>query len=94
MPDLLVVDEAHAARVKRELDGSRRPTLLWRMLSDIGERIPHLVFLTATPMQMDPSEYHALLGLLGLPASWQDEGAYLASLRILATGDRPPGAPR
>lgn len=86
-PDLLLVDEAHAARVRPTLDGSTRPTRLWRTLDDITDRIPHVVFLTATPLQTNLEEYHALLELLGLPGVWKDLEAYEKSLRILAQGE-------
>ena len=32
LPDFLLVDEAHAARVNHTADGRRHPTLLWRLL--------------------------------------------------------------
>lgn len=89
MPDLVLVDEAHSARLKVEADGSRRATLVWSMLDDIKDRVPHLVFLTATPVQVDPLEYLGLLNLLGLPELWQEESTYLRSLSALATMDPP-----
>jgi superfamily II DNA or RNA helicase len=88
LPDLLVVDEAHAARVRRDVDGSRRPTRLWRMLDRLADRIPHLVFLTATPLQLDWGEYYSLLELLGLPEEWGPR-EYERSLSILASPGRP-----
>jgi superfamily II DNA or RNA helicase len=83
LPDVLLVDEAHAARVRMDLDGTRRPTRLWSMLSDIADRIPHLLLVTATPLQLDWIEYFSLLELLGLPSTW-DARAYERSLQILA----------
>lgn len=88
LPDMLVVDEAHAARVKPDLQGAMRPTLLWRMLDSIQAKIPHLIFLTATPLQIHWREYHALLALLGLPSAWRSPDEYERSLRILARGNR------
>jgi superfamily II DNA or RNA helicase len=83
-PDLLLVDEAHAARVRPTLDGSIRPTRLWQTLDDITDEIPHIVFLTATPLQTNLQEYHSLLELLGLPGIWGDLEAYERSLEILS----------
>lgn len=82
MPDVLVVDEAHSARVKPDLSGNERPTLMWRMLNDIARKIPHVVFATATPMQVHWREYHALLELLGLPAEWAKPDNYRRSLEL------------
>jgi superfamily II DNA or RNA helicase len=90
LPDLLVVDEAHAARVRPDVGGSERPTLLWKMLKDVASTIPHLVLASATPMQVHWREYHALLELLGLPSIWADSGNYLRSLEIVAD-NRTPG---
>lgn len=89
MPDLLVVDEAHSARVRPDISGAIKPTLMWRMLDDITRRIPHVVFATATPMQVHWREYHALLRLLGLPAAWRKPQNYEASLRFVASDDAP-----
>jgi superfamily II DNA or RNA helicase len=87
-PDLLLVDEAHSARVRADIDGSRRPTLMWRMLDRYRADIAHLVFLTATPMQLDWLEYFALLDLLGLPPDWTAE-VHERSLRLLAHSGAP-----
>jgi hypothetical protein len=46
--------------------------------------------MTATPMQLHPGEYHALLALLGLPEAWQDIASYERSLELLASGPRAP----
>lgn len=89
LPDLLLVDEAHAARVKPDLNGNVHPTLMWQTLSRIVPKIPHVVFATATPMQVDWREYHALMQLLGLPKSWSEPENYLASLEVLVTESLP-----
>lgn len=86
-PDILLVDEAHAARVRPDLDGSFRPTRLYKTLDDITDEIPHVVFTTATPLQTNLEEYHALLDLLGLPGVWEDFEAYERSLSILSKGE-------
>lgn len=91
LPDLILVDEAHAARIRREIDDHLRPTLLHKLLSEIAPRVPHLLLLTATPVQLELVEYHSTLKLLGLPATWNDMASYEGSLRLLAAGTRPPG---
>ena len=89
MPDVLIVDEAHAARVRPDLAGTERPTLMWRLLQDIMPKVPHVVFATATPMQMHWREYHALLELLGLPEAWAKPPNYERSLRFVSEDDAP-----
>jgi superfamily II DNA or RNA helicase len=90
LPEMLVVDEAHSARVRLDLDGTSRPTLMWGLVNDVKERIPHVVFLTATPMQLDPSEYHSMLELLGLPDWWAEPGRLEAILDLLASPNSTP----
>lgn len=90
MPNLLVVDEAHSARVKPDLSGDMHPTLIWRMLNDIVRKVPHVLFLTATPMQVHWREYHALLELLGLPKEWSEPENYHRSLNLVARSEPPP----
>lgn len=70
--DLVVVDEAHAARQK--IFREREPNLLLRLLQDLRalQRFRSLWLLTATPMQLDPHEVHDLLLLCGLDdPSWK-----------------------
>ena len=85
LPEMLVVDEAHAARVNIDQYGSKS-TRLWKLLDSVKNQIPHLLLLTATPMQVHASEYHGLLGLLGLPQQWQKYKKYEDSLRIISKG--------
>ena len=88
-PELLVVDEAHAARV-RETKYGTHSTLLWQLINQMSAKVTHLILLTATPMQVHPSEYHGLLILLGLTEEWNDFNNYEESLRIIAgIGERP-----
>lgn len=89
MPDVLVVDEAHAARVRPDLNGSERPTLMWRLLDEIMPRVPHVIFATATPMQVHWREYHALLELLGLPELWREPDNYHGSLELVTLSGSP-----
>jgi superfamily II DNA or RNA helicase len=82
-PQLMVIDEAHAARVTETRYGSNS-TLLWKLVNEMCEQVPHVILLTATPMQVHPSEYHGLLALLGLPDEWRDYSNYEESLQIIA----------
>ena len=69
VPNLLIVDEAHAARVSPP-ESKRSPSLLYKALETAKAKIPHLLLMTATPMQIHVSEYHGLLDLLDLPKHW------------------------
>lgn len=88
LPDLLVVDEAHAARVSKGLDGAPHKTQAYAMLEEISGKIPHIILATATPMQKNADEYHAMLKLLGLTNAWKKPRNYQASLRLI-TADIP-----
>ena len=87
-PDLLIVDEAHSARVSKGLDGKKHKTITYSMLEEVSRKIPHMILATATPMQRDVEEYHSMLKLLGLPASWNVTRNYLSSLRLIV--DKEP----
>ena len=89
MPDLLMLDEAHSARVRKDISGSTKPTKMYEMIKAVSPCIPHLILATATPMQKDPSEYHSMLKLLGIPKTWQKPRAYDASLRLIAADTEP-----
>ena len=58
--DLVVVDEAHHLRWSQE--GGGNPA--YRLVERLAGKTRHLLLLTATPMALDPAEYHALLRLL------------------------------
>ena len=58
--DLVIVDEAHHLRWRP--DGESNPS--YRLVQNLAARSTHLLLLTATPMALDPAEYHALLRLL------------------------------
>lgn len=58
--DLVVVDEAHHLRWRAEDGGN--PS--YRLVEAVAAQTRHLLLLTATPMALDPAEYHALLRLL------------------------------
>jgi ATP-dependent helicase HepA len=67
--DLVIVDEAHHLR------GARA----YEVASALSQRSFGLLLLTATPLQLDPAEYHALLRLVD-PAPAQSEAELRARL--------------
>lgn len=85
LPDILAVDEAHAARVSIDISGNQKATQLYQTIKRVSDKIPHLVLATATPMQKDAVEYHSLLKLLGLPKFWDKEKAFQLSLDIVSS---------
>lgn len=89
LPDVLILDEAHSARISADISGKRKATRIYRMLEGVARQIPHVIFATATPMQREAEEYHALLKLLGLPKAWQNAKSYRTSLGLIASGEQP-----
>ena len=89
LPDLLVLDEAHSARVSRDISGSSKKTQVYSMIENVTTKIPHLILATATPMQKEAGEYHSLLKLLGLPKSWQRNPVYMKSLDLIGCSEFP-----
>ncbi len=85
-PALLIVDEAHAARVPAP-ESKSAPSRLFSALERASQLIPHLILMTATPMQLHVSEYHGLLRLLGLPNSWSRLRNFELALRLQADPD-------
>ena len=84
--DLVVMDEAHHLR------GSRA----YEVAHALARRTWGLLLLTATPLQLDPAEYHALLRLVDpAPAATEEElrarlarqGDLSAEVRALLAGD-------
>ena len=70
--DLVIVDEAHHARVSRT-GRKTDPNMLMRLLRELRLRTKGLVLLTATPLQTNALELYDLLALLGLPDEWTTE---------------------
>lgn len=89
LPDLLVLDEAHSARVRRDISGRTKSTRMFDMMAMLSKKVPHIVLATATPMQKDPQEYHSMLKLLGIPKAWEKDRAYDTSLRLI-TNEKAP----
>lgn len=89
LPELLILDEAHSARVSKDISGSTKKTQVYTMLEEVSNKIPHMILATATPMQKEASEYHSLLKLLGLPKVWQKNPFYLRSLNLIGSSEFP-----
>ncbi len=65
-PDLVIVDEAHHARIHD--DGVREySTKLHQLLMEMKDIVPHILLLTATPFQTCILDYYSLLQILGIP---------------------------
>ena len=89
LPELLILDEAHSARVSKDISGSSKKTQIYAMLERVSGKIPHMILATATPMQKEAGEYHSLLKLLGLPKAWQKAPAYMKSLDLISCSEYP-----
>ena len=89
MPELLILDEAHSARVSKDISGSTKKTQVYSMLDGVSKKIPHMILATATPMQKEPGEYHSLLKLLGLSNVWQKNLVYMKSLDLIGCSEIP-----
>lgn len=85
--DLVIVDEAHHLRGR----GTQGGNPAYRLLEGIARRSRHLLLLTATPMALDPAEYHVLLRLLDpvrfdAPDDFADVAQRARGLREVARG--------
>ena len=71
--DMVVFDEAHHARyVEVSNPLRRRDNSYLSLLKRLSERTAGLMLLTATPMQIDPSELWALLQTLDATGQWNE----------------------
>ncbi|MBR6438839.1 MAG: DEAD/DEAH box helicase family protein [Bacteroidales bacterium] len=89
LPELLILDEAHSARVSKDISGGSKKTQVYAMLERVSNKIPHIILATATPMQKEAGEYHSLLKLLGLPKAWQKSSVYMKSLDLIGCSEFP-----
>jgi ATP-dependent helicase HepA len=85
--DMVIVDEAHHIRWSAEKGGNPA----YQLLQSLALKTKHLLLLTATPMALDPAEYHALLRLLDpvrfdAPESFQTTQTRVALIREAAKG--------
>lgn len=90
LPDMVVLDEAHTARKQRTAAGVR-DSLISKMMKELLERVPHALFLTATPLQMHASELYDLMELMGVPEDFGEDD-FLRSLKLLSRGSDMPAA--
>ncbi len=65
------------------------PNALLRLMQGLRRRTQALLFLTATPMQVDPGEVWDLLDLLGLPTAWTAE-AFVCFFREICSTEPVP----
>ena len=70
--DIVILDEAHKARSRKEGIRYRRNNLLIA-LETLSEKTDSLLLLTATPVQLELHELYDLLRPLGLPEKWDRE---------------------
>jgi len=78
--DLVILDEAHAARRKRQVEGEfNQATLLLDLLRQLQLRrqVRGMLLLSATPMQTHPWEPWDLLAVLGEGGKWLADFAYV-----------------
>ena len=89
--DLVIIDEAHHLRGERA----------YEVATALAARTWGLLLLTATPLQLDPAEYHALLRLVDpapaateaeLRARLERQGDLSAQVRELLAGDESAAA--
>lgn len=85
--DLIVVDEAHAARKKRVNNHSPEPTKMNKLCTELGICCPHMLLLTATPVQMRSEEALDLLRILGLGGKWTNENYFRRFYEVLLKED-------
>jgi hypothetical protein len=74
--DLVLLDEAHAARRRKQEEGEfNSPTLLLKLLRELQlrKRARGIMLLSATPMQTHPWEPWDLLSVLGEGGGWLAE---------------------
>lgn len=82
--DLVLIDEAHAARVARsEFNSYARPTRLNELAMTLSTVTPHVFLLTATPLQLNELEMLDLLRILGLGGPWVHEDAFRRYYQVM-----------
>src|SRR5205085_708615 len=81
--DMIIVDEAHHARV--HADGSR--TLLWRLVNELVARPEcarrSALMLTATPLQLNRTELYSMVEMLD-PVLFASPGDFASHVESLA----------
>jgi superfamily II DNA or RNA helicase len=99
--DLVLLDEAHAARRRKQEEGEfNSPTLLLRLLRELQlrKRTRGIMLLSATPMQTHPWEPWDLLSVLGEGGAWLAEFSgirnYYDSIQAVKDGKCDPDTAR
>ena len=94
--DLVLMDEAHAARRGKQEEGEfNSSTLLLNLLRELQARgkVRSFLFLSATPMQTSPWEPWDLLGVLGEGDGWMADfdgiRSYYNVIHDLTIGNKP-----
>ncbi len=94
--DLVLMDEAHAARRGKQEEGEfNSSTLLLNLLRELQARgkVRSFLFLSATPMQTSPWEPWDLLGVLGEGDGWMADfdgvRSYYNVIHDLSIGKKP-----
>lgn len=82
--DLVIVDEAHHARVSRS-SNRKAANRLMGLLRQLRHRTKGLVMLSATPLQTSELDLYDLLSVLGLPPAW-DEDSFQRYFEDLSSG--------
>ncbi|MHA1690715.1 MAG: DEAD/DEAH box helicase, partial [Candidatus Heimdallarchaeaceae archaeon] len=85
--DLVIVDEAHSARQMRNIRGERSPTLLNQLCMELSITSPHIILVTATPVQLNELEAWDLLRILGLGGPWAHEDSFRRYYSLLQKQD-------
>tara|TARA_Y100001958_G_C21247447_1_gene578782 strand:+ start:2568 stop:5978 length:3411 start_codon:yes stop_codon:yes gene_type:complete len=86
-PDLLIVDEAHAARQYRNTAGKLQNTIFRRVLNKYKDAFLHIAFASATPLRKELTEPYFLLELLGID-NFISEDEYLEMFEIFSLFNR------
>tara|TARA_B100002019_G_scaffold76718_1_gene66234 strand:+ start:4012 stop:7422 length:3411 start_codon:yes stop_codon:yes gene_type:complete len=86
-PDLLIVDEAHAARQYRNTAGNLQNTIFRRVLDKYKDDFSHIAFASATPLRKELTEPYFLLELLGIN-NYISENEYLEIFEIFSLFNR------
>ena len=77
-PEVLILDEAHHARAQVK-NNVYSQTKLRELIEKIQDKVPHILFASATPLRKDVLEYYFLLQLLGIE-SWLTQKQYEKTL--------------
>jgi superfamily II DNA or RNA helicase len=85
--DLVVVDEAHNARMKRDIGGKVTPTKLNELCTWLSVTSPNIILMTATPVQLHSVEALDLLRILGVGGPWVHEADFAKYYDIVARND-------